>query len=95
MRLTIACVLTQSGRLVLRDVLTRDKVQLVREGYRPYPILLETNEGQRQEADLWSTSPPSMMAMLDAARLLFGEKPGAVSWDSRGYDPFADERDDT
>jgi len=79
-KLTLAAVRFRDGRMVLRDVLTHQRIELLRAGFRPFTITLDADRGGTREADLWMQEAPSLADYLNAANLLFQNEPGSLTW---------------
>jgi hypothetical protein len=77
---TRAAIRYRDGGMVLTAALQREKVQLRRAGFCPYPLTLERHDGSCVQSELWMQDEPHLADYLNAANLLFGDEPGSIRW---------------
>lgn len=77
---TSAVILYRDGTLVLREVLDPDRRHLLRAGFRPFRLRLTREDGSSSGGTLWMQDDPSVSDYLNAARYLFLDEPGSLSW---------------
>lgn len=77
---TRGAVRYRDGRIVVMDVLRRERMHLLQAGFSPHQLVLQRDDGSRVESELWTQDDPCLADYLNAANLLFGDEPGSLSW---------------